>query len=109
MNENRGFAALANGGGAGHMLERMHNITDRSMVPQKRQRVHDDRQANGRKAEFNGGGKGGVIGEYMREKREDGRQENWSKGTVVDISAGGYPYDLAWIAIDLLTRRRRCG
>jgi hypothetical protein len=88
MNGNNGFAAYANGGGVGNMLERMHNVTERDMMPQKRQKIHDDRQGNVRKAEFNGGGKGGVIGEYMREKREEGRKENVAKGTVVDISAG---------------------
>ena len=72
----------------GHMLERMHQVTDRDMMPQKRQKIRDDRQEDGRKAEFNGGGKGGVIGEYMREKRDEGRKENVTKGTVVDISAG---------------------
>lgn len=72
----------------GHMLERMHHVTDRDMMPQKRQKLRDDRQEDARKAEFNGGGKGGVIGEYMREKRDEGRKENVAKGTVVDISAG---------------------
>lgn len=72
----------------GHMLERMHNVTARTMMPQKRQKIHDDRQEDARKAEFHGGGKGGVIGEYMREKREEGRKENVAKGSVVDISAG---------------------
>lgn len=88
MNGNKGFAGYANGGGMGHMLERMHQVTDRDMMPQKRQKIRDDRQEDGRKAEFNGGGKGGVIGEYMREKRDEGRKENVTKGTVVDISAG---------------------
>ena len=72
----------------GHMLERMHNVTNRDMVPQKRQKVRDDRQESGRKAEFHGGGKGGVIGDYMREKRDEGRKENAEKGSFVDISAG---------------------
>jgi hypothetical protein len=88
MNGNRGFAGYTNGGGMGHMLERMHQVTDRDMLPQKRQKIRDDRPEDGRKAEFNGGGKGGVIGEYMREMRDEGRKENVVKNTVVDISAG---------------------
>lgn len=72
----------------GHMLERMHNVADRNMMPQKRQKIHDDRPEGARKAEFNGGGKGGVIGEYMKEKREEGRNENVAKGNLVDISTG---------------------
>ena len=70
------------------MVERMHNVADRDMMPQKRQKVRDDRPENVRKAEFHGGGKGGVIGQYMREKRDEGRKENMARGTVVDISAG---------------------
>ncbi|KAH8654000.1 SNF2 family N-terminal domain-containing protein [Tricladium varicosporioides] len=89
-NGQNGFAAYANGNGQaqgmGHMLERMHNIADRSVLPQKRRKVHDDRDSEKRKAEFSGGGRGGVLGEYMKEKREEGQKENKKRGTVVDIS-----------------------
>ena len=81
----------------GHMLELMHNVTDRDMMPQKRLKIHDDRQVDPRKVEFNGGGKGGVIGDYMREKRDDSRKENVAKGTVVDISAGQFTA-LLWVS-----------
>ena len=96
-NGNKSFAGFANGGGMGHMLERMHNIADRSVMPQKRQKIHDNRQENSRKAEFHGGGKGGVLGDYMREKREEGRKEN-VKSTVVDISAGQFTVLLLWVS-----------
>jgi hypothetical protein len=76
-------SAYANGGGMGHMLER-------SMVPQKRQKIHDERPENARKAEFHGGGKGGVLGEYVREKREEGQKENVVSRTAVDLSTGLY-------------------
>jgi hypothetical protein len=72
------------------MLERMHNIADRSMVPQKRQKTHDERPEGARKAEFHGGGKGGVLGEYVREKREEGQKENTLSRTAVDLSTGRY-------------------
>jgi hypothetical protein len=75
-------------GGMGHMLERMHNVADRDMLPQKRRKLYDDRQEDPRKATFNGGGRGGVIGEYMREMKEEGRKENIARGTAVDISSG---------------------
>jgi hypothetical protein len=93
---NKGFAAYANGGGMGHMVERMHNVTDRDMMPQKRQKIHDGRQEDGKKTEFNGGGKGGVLGQYMREKRDEGQKENVAKGTVVDISTGQFAAILLW-------------
>ena len=86
-----GFAQYANGNremrGMGHMLERMHNVADRDMLPQKRRKIHDERPEDDRKAEFNGGGKGGVLGGYMKEKREEGQKEAAAKGTsAVDIS-----------------------
>ncbi|KAI6715693.1 hypothetical protein JHW43_001754 [Diplocarpon mali] len=83
-----GFAAYANGNGSangqgmGNMLERMHNVTDRSQIPQKRRRIEDDRHGNQRKAEFCGGsGTGNTLGAYMREKRQEGQREATSKGT----------------------------
>ena len=87
---NGGFSAYANTNGAtngmGNMLERMHGVTDRSMVPQKRRKMNEE-QENQRKAEFSGGGgKGGPIGEYMREKRKQGQQEGMANGTTVPVS-----------------------
>jgi SNF2 family DNA or RNA helicase len=66
--------------GMGHMLERVHGVADRSMLPQKRRKMYDERDEQP-KAVFNGGGKGGVLGDYMRTKREQGRQEPASNGT----------------------------
>jgi hypothetical protein len=86
-----GFEQYANGNGPvgmGNMLERMHNVASRDMMPQKRRKIHDGRAQNDqKKAEFNGGGKGGVIGEYMREKKEQGQKESLPTRTAVDISA----------------------
>lgn len=72
----------------GNMLERMHNVADRDMLPQKRRKIDDGRPADGRKAEFHGGGRGGVIGQYMREKREEGHRENLPNRAAVDLSSG---------------------
>ena len=81
MNGN-GFAAYANGNGMGNMLERMHNVTERDMVPQKRRRIEDQSNDTQRKAEFSGGGKGGVLGNYMREKKEEGKRDARTDGTT---------------------------
>jgi SNF2 family DNA or RNA helicase len=67
--------------GMGHMLERMHNVTDRSTIPQKRRKLLDERREEQTKAEFNGAGKGGVLGDYMREKRKESQHQAASKGT----------------------------
>lgn len=73
----------------GQMLERMHNVTGRDMLPQKRRKIYDERtQAEQRKAEFHGAGKGGVIAEYMKEKKEEGQKETLPTRSAVDISAG---------------------
>lgn len=75
----------------GQMLERMHNVASRDMLPQKRRKLYDDRpQDEQKKSEFNGGGKGGVIGEYMREKKEEGQKENIPTPAAVDISTGEF-------------------
>jgi hypothetical protein len=87
-NGSNGFAGYANGGGMGNMLERMHNVADRDVLPQKRRRIDDGHPADRRKAEFHGGGRGGVIGEYMREKRDEGHKENLPTRTAVDLSSG---------------------
>ncbi len=84
-----GFAAYANGNGdmrgMGDMLERIHGVQSRDMQPQKRRKVHDERD-DGDKATFSGGGKGGVLGDYMREKREEGRSEANANGTRLPVT-----------------------
>jgi hypothetical protein len=90
MNGSNGFATYANGGGMGSMLERMHNVAEREMLPQKRRKIHEEHPEDKRKAEYNGGGKGGVLGEYMRVKKEEGQKErqNGTHVAAVDLSAG---------------------
>jgi hypothetical protein len=75
----------------GHFLERMHNVSEREFPQQKRRKIErDDTEDNERKAQFSGGGKGGVLGEYMREKKEEGRKETAANGTrpSVDLTGG---------------------
>ena len=90
MNGN-GFATYANGNGiapgAGSLLERVHNVTDRSLVAQKRKRVEDSTDDVRRKAVFNGGGNGGILGNYMREQREEGQREGQANGSTPVITA----------------------
>jgi len=70
------------------MLERAHSVVDRSMVPQKRQKIHDTWQDDGRRATFNGGANGGVLGQYVRDKQEEGRMKKPSSTTAVDLTEG---------------------
>jgi hypothetical protein len=76
--------------GMGNMLERMHGVTDRDLLPQKRQKLkHEDETENLRKSHFSGGGKGGVLGEYMKAKREEGRQQATANGTRPPVDLTG--------------------
>lgn len=75
----------------GHMLERIHNVSERDFLPQKRRKIErDGEDDNARKAHFGGGGKGGVLGGYMKEKQEQGRKEDAANGTrpSVDLTGG---------------------
>ena len=74
----------------GTLIERVHGVAQRENRPLKRQKVDaagpvDEAQ---RKPTFAGGGKGGVIGEYMREQKEVGRAEAAKSGSVVDLTNG---------------------
>ncbi|KAI9736111.1 MAG: hypothetical protein M1818_006287 [Claussenomyces sp. TS43310] len=81
---------LGLGAGLGHMLERMHNVTEREYSPQKRRKIESEDKIDDRKTHFTGGGSGGVLGEYMKEKREQGQKEAAIKanGFAVDLTVG---------------------
>ena len=76
--------------GMGHMLEHMHNVSERDFLPQKRRKIErEGEDDHAQKAHFVGG-KGGVLGEYMKEKQEQGRKEDAANGTrpSVDLTGG---------------------
>ena len=70
-------------------MEKLHGVTAREDRPQKRRKTES---LEGREAEvksnFAGGGKGGVIGEYMREQKEAGKNEASKPGHIVDLTTG---------------------
>lgn len=75
----------------GGLIERMHNVSKREDRPQKKQKrehIGEDADDEQRKAVFAGGGKGGEIGEYMKQKRREGQQEAGPTNAVVDLTAG---------------------
>ena len=77
--------------GMGNLIERVHNVSKREDRPQKKQKrehLGEDAEEEKRKAVFAGGGKGGEIGEYMKQKRKEGQQDAGSTNTVVDLTAG---------------------
>lgn len=75
----------------GGLIEKIHGVSTREDRPQKRQkRDHESEEdkVDEKKGSFAGGGKGGVIGEYMRQRKEEGKREAVSSGTYVDLTIG---------------------
>ena len=77
------------GQGIGNLIERVHNVTQREERPQKKQKTEafDDDED---KKTFSGGGKGGEIGEYMRQKKKEGLNESGPAAAVVDLTGGTF-------------------
>ncbi|KAI4180146.1 MAG: hypothetical protein LQ346_007047 [Caloplaca aetnensis] len=75
--------------GLGGMIERIHGVSDRDQRPQKRQKV-DREDADDEKRTFAGGGKGGEIGEYLREKRKAAQEDTQAvaPASIVDLTGG---------------------
>lgn len=92
MHENTKAQTENNHIGAGSMLERMHNLTERQIEPSSKRRKVETEDDDKKKNLHFGGGKGGVLGEYMRQKREEGRKEAAANGSApaVDLTAGTF-------------------
>ncbi|KAF4551915.1 SNF2 family N-terminal domain-containing protein 1 [Elsinoe fawcettii] len=72
----------------GSILERFHNVEKREAAPLKRRAVaneDDEQDRDKKKAKFTGGGKGGIIGESVREMRQKA-QEAAGPGAIVDLT-----------------------
>ena len=80
------------GQGMGNLIERVHNVSQREERPQKKQKAEGLEDDADKQATFSGGGKGGEIGEYMRQKRKEGLAEASSVNPVVDLTGGTYPH-----------------
>ena len=78
--------------GMGNLIESVYGITDREERPQKRQKrdeAHQDEEEQN-KDTFAGGGKGGDIGQFMREKRKEAQAESIANSTMIDLTTGTY-------------------
>ena len=75
--------------GAGSMIERMHNVSKREDRPHKKQKTTDEEDKDkDSKSHFSGAGKGGILGEYVKEERQKGLESNDNNGAV-DLTATG--------------------
>lgn len=89
--------------GMGSLIEKAYNVGHREERPQKRQRLEktEDFEDDQEKPKFSGGGgKGGDLGEYVKQKKKEGIEENGAvPNTVVDLTQGAH-HLLICIAFD---------
>ena len=80
------------GQGMGSLIESLHNVSEREERPQKRSKVEKDQFGieEDRKVKFVGGGKGGEIADYLKEKKKQGIAESGPANAVVDLTGGTY-------------------
>lgn len=76
------------GQGIGSLIERVHNVSQREERPHKNQKAENFEDDHDMKAMHRGGGKGGEIGEYMKQKKKEGMAESGSINPVVDLTGG---------------------
>ncbi|KAH7149984.1 SNF2 family DNA-dependent ATPase [Dactylonectria estremocensis] len=82
----------AYGGGANSMggwIERMNNVQHRSTIPQAKRRKVEDR--DGSQDGSNGaprGGNGGILGEYVKDRRMEANGSSASQAMTVDLTDG---------------------
>ena len=72
--------------GIGNFIEQLHGVSQREARPVKRQK-RDEEEPNRTKAAFVGG-KGGELGEYVKEKRKEGLKESGPLDAIVDLTEG---------------------
>ncbi|KAI9750677.1 MAG: hypothetical protein M1815_001659 [Lichina confinis] len=72
------------------LIERLHGVSNRDSSSHKRLKLDNSKDGNSMEnataSTFSGGAKGGVIGDYMRQKKDEGKQDVASRGTVVDLT-----------------------
>lgn len=85
--------------GIGSLIERVHNVSQREDRPPKRQKTEPfEDNDNDEKANFGGGGKGGDLGEYIKEKKKEGIAKYGSINSVVDLTGGMSPISSSTIS-----------
>ncbi|PSK40098.1 hypothetical protein B9Z65_8038 [Elsinoe australis] len=80
-----------NGYGYGNLLERMHGVERRGPGPLKRLRADEDYQDDDedslrKKSKFTGAGKGGIIGESVREMRQEAQEKDGPGPLIMDLT-----------------------
>ena len=90
------------GQGMGGLIERIHNVSQREERPPKRQKSEVfEAEDTEKKPTFIGGGKGGEIGEYMRQKKKEGLEESGAVSSIVDLTGGMFAYEQHYLGSGL--------
>ncbi|KAL9101636.1 MAG: hypothetical protein Q9163_003134 [Psora crenata] len=77
------------GQGTGSFIERLHGVSQREDRPQKKQKAEKyEALEDDKKVIFQGGGKGGELGEYVKQKKEEGLEQSRPESNVVDLTGG---------------------
>ena len=78
------------GRGMGSLIENLHNVSQREERPQKKSKIEKDHFGveEDKKVSFVGGGKGGEIGDYLKEKKKQGIIQSGPANAVVDLTGG---------------------
>ena len=76
--------------GMGSLIEKVHNVSQREERLQKKPKVEKSEfdVEEDRKACYVGGGKGGEIGDYLKERKKQGIAESGPVNAVVDLTGG---------------------
>lgn len=76
--------------GMGSLIEKVHNVSQREERLQKKPKVEKSEfdVEEDRKASYVGGGKGGEIGDYLKERKRQGAAESGPVNAVVDLTGG---------------------
>ncbi len=75
----------------GNFIERLHNVSKREEHPSKKQKRENDAVVNGEeKSTFGGGSKDGFLGQYVKNRTEEGKMEAGTASAIVDLTGGMY-------------------
>ena len=72
--------------GMSSRIERLHGVQERTERPAKRQKVNEDMDSNKSKGTFGTISKGGELGQYVKDKQQEGAKEGSS--SIVDLTGG---------------------
>ncbi len=79
--------------GMSRLIEKAYNVGHREEPPQKRQKIDkiETFEEDHDKPKFQGGGRGGELGAYVTQKRQEGLEDpSIAPSTVVDLTQGFY-------------------